>query len=259
MSQAVPQLKNRFVSFWWGDQGLSAFLLLLFAAIFLAPFFESQLLRSFSAIFLSLLLISGVAYISPRPLLRWATGTVAFTAIILNWLNELQPSLALDIAGSAFTLLALITLTLVVLVRAFNDTGSVTLSRVQGAVAAYVLFGISWSILYRLLDLCLPTAFSITASAAMTPTEMRESLAYFSFVTLTTLGYGDITAIHPISRMFVVFEALVGQLYPATLLARLVSLEISHRQEWTRTMAQDPDGISPQQQTSHTTVGGAPK
>jgi hypothetical protein len=63
----------------------------------------------------------------------------------------------------------------------------------------------------------------------MSPAEHKENLTYFSFVTLTTLGYGDIAAVHPVARMFVVFEALVGQLYPATLLARLVSLEISNR------------------------------
>jgi hypothetical protein len=59
----------------------------------------------------------------------------------------------------------------------------------------------------------------------------QEQFTYFSFVTLTTVGYGDITALHPIARMFVIFEALFGQLYPATLLARLVSLEVMHRQE----------------------------
>jgi len=229
MSQAFHRVKQRFADFWWGDRGMTAFLLLLLAGIFLAPFFESELLRNLSAVFLSLLLISGVAYISPRPLLRRAAGAVALIAIALHWLQEFQPSRGLDIAASLVTLLCLATLALVVLIRVFRDSGSITTSRVQGAVAAYVLFGITWSILYRFLDLCLPAAFSISATPGMTPAEQRENFAYFSFVTLTTLGYGDINAIHPIARMFVVFEALVGQLYPATLLARLVSLEISHR------------------------------
>ncbi len=52
---------------------------------------------------------------------------------------------------------------------------------------------------------------------------------YFSFVTLTTMGYGDITPIHPAARSLAVLEALVGQLYPAILLARLVSLEVQSR------------------------------
>jgi hypothetical protein len=259
MGRSTRKLKYRFTDFWWGDRGLSAFLILLFAALFLAPFFESALLRSLSAIFFSLLLISGVAYISPRPVLRRATGAVAIATIGLHWLQDVRPSLALAIADSTMTLVCLGTLTLVVLIRVFRDTGSVTLSRVQGAIAAYVLLGISWSVLYRLLDLCLPAAFSITATVDMTNTEVRASLTYFSFVTLTTLGYGDITATHPIARMFVVFEALVGQLYPATLLARLVSLEISHRQG---SLAPAPAeaGSSPslQQQTTHKGPGGEP-
>ena len=56
-----------------------------------------------------------------------------------------------------------------------------------------------------------------------------QSFAYFSFVTLTTVGYGDITPVHPVARMLAVGEALVGQLYPAILIGRLVSLQISSR------------------------------
>jgi hypothetical protein len=230
MKQSTLKFMRGFGNFWWGDHGMLAFLLLLFAFLFLAPFFESMLLRSLSAVFFSLLLISGVAYLSPHHLLRWSAGAVAFTAITLHWLNELNPTPELAIAASLVTLLCLVVLLLVVLLRVFCDRGAVTASRVQGAVAAYILFGVTWSILYRFLDLCLPAAFSISAAPGITPHEQRENFAYFSFVTMTTLGYGDITAVHPIARMFVVFEALVGQLYPATLLARLVSLEISHRQ-----------------------------
>lgn len=259
MGRSTRKLKYRFTDFWWGDRGLSAFLLLLFAALFLAPFFESALLRSLSTVFFSLLLISGVAYISPRPLLRRITGVVAIATISLHWLQEVRPSPALAIADSALTLVCLVTLTLVVLIRVFRDTGSVTASRVQGAIAAYVLLGISWSVLYRLLDLCLPAAFSITAAADMTFAEMRASLTYFSFVTLTTLGYGDITATHPIARMFVIFEALVGQLYPATLLARLVSLEISHRQgDLALAPAETGSSPAPQQQTAQKAPDGEP-
>ena len=55
------------------------------------------------------------------------------------------------------------------------------------------------------------------------------ALLYFSFSTLTTVGYGDITPLHPMARDIANLEAVIGQLYPATLLARLVSLEIEHR------------------------------
>ena len=228
MSQATSKVLRGLTNFWWGDRGMLAFLLLLCAFFFLSPFFESDVLRSLSAVFLTLLLISGVAYISPRPLWRWITGAVVLIAIILRWLNELHPSRGLAIAGSLVALLCLVSLAVVVLIRVFRDSGRVNTSRVQGAVAAYVLFGVIWATLYQVLDLWLPNAFNLS-TAALTAEEQRENLAYFSFVTLTTLGYGDITAVHPIARMFVTFEALIGQLYPATLLARLVSLEISDR------------------------------
>ena len=58
-----------------------------------------------------------------------------------------------------------------------------------------------------------------------------QALAYFSYVTLTTVGYGDITPVHPTARMLAIGEALVGQLYPAVLIGRLVSLQISARRQ----------------------------
>lgn len=239
MTRLQSHLK-RFAAFWWGDSGMLAFLLCLLAFLFLAPFFESILLRSLSAIFFSLLLISGVAYLSLRPLLRWTAGALSLAAIVLYWLQEFAPGRGVNIASGIVSLVCLASLTLVVLVRVFVDNGPVNASRIQGAVAAYVLFGVTWAILYRLLDHCLPTAFSTSSLPSLAPAELRENFAYFSFITMTTVGYGDITAVHPVVRMFVVFEALVGQLYPATLLARLVSLEITNRQSSRPAAREDP-------------------
>jgi Ion channel len=58
---------------------------------------------------------------------------------------------------------------------------------------------------------------------------LASSLIYFSFVTLTTTGYGDVFPLHPIGRSLCNLEAVIGQLYPATLLARLVTLEMAQR------------------------------
>ncbi len=229
MRKTILKSLRGFASFWWGDRGLSAFLLLLFAFLFLAPFFESKLLSSLGAIFFTLVLISGVAYVSPRPLLRWSAGAIAMATIVLRWLQEFSPGWGIAVAASLLSVLCLACLNLVLLVRVFGDAGPVTAARIRGAVAAYLLFGVAWAVLYRLLDLCLPGALSLSAAAGMTPAEQQEVFSYFSFITLTTLGYGDITAVHPVARMFVILEALVGQLYPATLLARLVSLRISNR------------------------------
>ena len=58
---------------------------------------------------------------------------------------------------------------------------------------------------------------------------MASNLVYFSFVTLTSVGYGDIIPLHPVARSLANVEAIIGQLYPATLLARLVTLELESR------------------------------
>jgi voltage-gated potassium channel Kch len=96
----------------------------------------------------------------------------------------------------------------------------VNVHRIQGAVAAYLLLGLSWALAYELVALRVGQAFS---GAGLGAAE-RTSFIYFSFVTLTTVGYGDITPVHPVARSLAVAEALTGQLYPAILLARLVSL-----------------------------------
>ena len=95
-----------------------------------------------------------------------------------------------------------------------------TLHRVQGAVAAYLLLGLVWGYAYQLVAALAPGAF---ANAVATPGQ-DHNLIYFSFVTLTTVGYGDVTPVHPAARSLALMEALTGQLYPAILLARLVTL-----------------------------------
>lgn len=126
-------------------------------------------------------------------------------------------------------LLAICVLSLVI-ARAVFGGGRVTLHRVQGAIVLYLNFALAFFTVYRLLDLLTPDAFSGL------PAHGREfdsgaTLLYFTFTTLTTLGYGDIAPLHPLARSLATLEAVIGALYPATLLARLVSLEIAHRRD----------------------------
>ncbi len=76
-----------------------------------------------------------------------------------------------------------------------------------------------------------PSAF--TFATILVPNEfhkLQSKLFYFSFITLTSVGYGDIMPVNPASQTVAILEALIGQLFPAILLARLVSLEIENRQ-----------------------------
>ena len=97
---------------------------------------------------------------SRRPKTRFFAGLMAFVAIALRWMTHIVPTpLILRVSGLA-TLFFMILLTVVVLARVFKDDRPVTVHRIMGAIAAYLLFGITWAILYDLLDQVLPHAFN---------------------------------------------------------------------------------------------------
>jgi hypothetical protein len=225
LSNIASKLKNSL----WGEQRLSVFLYLLFIAFFLAPFVDSLPARLLTSLLFSLVMVFGVISMARHPAIRFLAGIVACVAIVLRWMMHVLPSPLILKLGSLSAFVFMIMLTIVLLIKVFKESGKVTVDTIMGAIAVYLLFGLSWSILYSLLDQVLPNAFNLPAIAAISSVDRQQMLTYFSFVTLTTVGYGDITPTHEVTRMFAIMEALCGQLYPATLLARLVSLEVMSR------------------------------
>jgi len=108
--------------------------------------------------------------------------------------------------------------------------GVVTVHRVLGAIALYLNTGLMFATVYRLIWYFIPNSLTnIPASAAW---QADGTILYFSFVTLTSTGFGEIVPVHPFVRMLANVEAIIGQLYPATLLARLITLEVrTHRRQ----------------------------
>jgi hypothetical protein len=125
-------------------------------------------------------------------------------------------------------LLSIVGMIIVVIWQVYRE-GPVTGHRVRGACAAYLLIGVLFAYSYTLIAYLVPNAFQLPAWASQPGPDRIEAFLYFSMVALTTVGFGDITAIHPFARSLVMMESLIGQLYPAILLARLVSLEIETR------------------------------
>ncbi len=117
---------------------------------------------------------------------------------------------------------------------------TVTIDLIYGSACVYFLIGFTWSIGYGLIELLLPGSFSISGHV-LTRADysghygfLNENLSYYSFVTLTTLGYGDIVPVTPPAKAASTLEAIAGQLYIALLVARLVGLYISQSHERTR-------------------------
>ena len=106
--------------------------------------------------------------------------------------------------------------------------GTMTPDRVAGAIAVYLLLGLLWALAYGIISASNPEAFKGLASFTLEESGAQQDFIYFSFVTLTTLGYGDMSPVTPFAKTLAWFEAVFGQLYLAVTIARLVSLEVTH-------------------------------
>jgi hypothetical protein len=114
-----------------------------------------------------------------------------------------------------------------VVARAVFARGRVTFHRIVGAILLYLTIAVTFVALFTFVGLLVPDAFS-GLSFEDNPA-LASRLIYFSFVTLTSTGYGDIVPVDPVARSLCNVEMIIGQLYPATLLARLVTLELADR------------------------------
>ena len=107
----------------------------------------------------------------------------------------------------------------------------VTAELIYGALAVYLIVGVAFAFAYQLFDHVDANAFENTGLLAGSTIQAFEGFLYFSFVTMTTLGFGDITPRTPQAGAFVTAQAIIGQMYLAVLVARLVSLQITHQLE----------------------------
>jgi hypothetical protein len=161
--------------------------------------------------------------------LRLTTVAFALPTLVAHWTLVLSDSLALRAVGFAITSAFLTFLTLVILLAVFGDE-SVTADTIVGAVCAYFLLGMTWGTFYALLVLVSPDAFSVSAALVnatgwSVPTvPVTPLMQYYSFTTLATLGYGDVSPLTPGARALSVLEGVTGQLYLAVLIARLVGI-----------------------------------
>jgi voltage-gated potassium channel Kch len=217
---------------WSSDRSLTILLAFLVINVFLLyPLGELGVLGHLAyGIAFTLILISGGAATAKRRAVMVAFSAVAFAALVLHWARFAAPTPALVVADAVASMVACGMLAAIVLVQVFRE-GPMTVHRIQGAVAVYLLLALVWAFAYGVIAHLVPGAFhSRTGPVVDAPVLAAQRYLYFSFVTLTTVGYGDVTAVYPLARSLAMFEAFVGQLFPAILIARLVSMELYYRQ-----------------------------
>jgi hypothetical protein len=107
---------------------------------------------------------------------------------------------------------------MLVLLRTFSP-GPITRRRIEGAVAAYLLLAMTFAIAFELVEVLRPGSLLFVEGE---PEVLHQAVGYFSLVTLTTVGYGDITPVSPLARQLAMAEGLIGQLYPAIIIGWMV-------------------------------------
>ena len=170
-----------------------------------------------------LVMIGGALIISSNPLavgLMWmafiANFAVFFFRLYYPWPYNLH------MLSGAWLIIS-VALGIVVAKQVFG-AGRTTYHRVVGAILLYLLIAVAFAALFAFVGLSIPDAFK--GIAFEDNSALASSLFYLSFVTLTSTGFGDIVPLHPLARSLSNIESVIGQLYPATILARLVTLEL---------------------------------
>jgi hypothetical protein len=217
---------------WATDIGLTALLVFLLTYIFfLYPLGQFGSFRPLTTAFWSLILITGAITASRNRIFRTLVFSWGLLTFVFLWVKQLFPHQTFILVADCLALFFLVLLTSLILSHALRDRET-TSHRIMGAVAAYLILGLIWSLAFHVVALRIPEAFGIQGPFAPGDRESLQShLFYFSFVTLTTLGYGDIVAVHPMARMLVILEGVTGQLFPAILIARLVSLQVQSKRK----------------------------
>jgi hypothetical protein len=222
---------RRQVFFFLGrDRGMVFFLaFLIFTTIFVPMVTLSLVGRLVLSLTFALTLIFGAsATIQHRPVI-YLVVALAVSTFVVDLFAELAPGhgvASVDTTLRLGCLSILVTMTL----RRTLSPGPVTAYRVIGGIAGYLLIGLTWAFAYQLLLQQAPGAIHFEAGMADdTFSRQPNHLIYFSFITLTTVGYGDVHPVHPAVRSLAVAEALVGQLYLAILISSLAGMALQAR------------------------------
>lgn len=199
-----------------GDDAYGIVLLLIFLTLLGSAFVDDLRFISLAVVVLqggTLLFAQWTSQVHPRVLRISAAAILAGILVsFLGHLPEHDQLVRLDLVVGA----VLAAGTILMIVRRIGLHPAVTGATILGAVCVYLLLGVVFAYLFRMIDAFAPPFFARDARASST------NVLYYSYASLTTVGYGDLTAESQLGRMLSVTEALIGQLYLVTVVALLV-------------------------------------
>lgn len=177
---------------------------------------------------LCIMLLMGVWNLVSAKKLLIIGGIIAVIGIAASTINFFLDMPGLELVNIVIMLVFSLASTWIV-VKNLLLSGSVDVNKIIGAICLYLLLGLNWSIFYLFINMAIPGSFHGLAATA--PGNQLPDLLYYSFVTMTTLGYGDLTPVKPLARTVAYLEAIVGQFYVAVLVAWLVGMYLSGKDQ----------------------------
>jgi hypothetical protein len=192
----------------------------------------------------SVLILAVMLLVIPRREQRWHAVPIGLLAILVMVSSHLCADplsqyllIGAHLLAAGFFAIALYGIVSSILLFRTRHSAGVS------AVCGYLLLGIIWMLLYTAVETATPGSFRIPAQDAgelNSVRSVRSMLGYFSFITLATVGYGDVTPVTPLSRTLAWLEAVAGQFYLGVLVAGLVGYKVTQALE--RIKSGDRDG-----------------
>ncbi|HHD73015.1 MAG TPA: potassium channel protein [Epsilonproteobacteria bacterium] len=204
-----------------------ALIIMLFSASVVGEITGTMTEDIFSFMIL-LMLLASIKSVKTEVTWRRATYVIIVVFVVLTLLRKFfaHDSYTYFIL---FTLLIFFTGLFVVAARQILFFGDINANKIIGSLTLYILLGMIWAVIYLLVLATDPQAFSGIEAGSWQ--QIFSRVAYYSFVTLTTLGYGDILPISHIAEFFVYMESIIGVFYMAIIVSSLISLHLAAMQE----------------------------
>lgn len=196
--------------------------------IFGFPFVEDAGEWLLTVMLVTILIISIFTVAAHRYEMWIGTALTAAIAVI-SLSPETDEIVGIGIAGPILGIVYFGYVIVLILRDIFIHAEDVSMDTIYGALSAYMMMGVMWAQVYTVMSVITPGSFELNGAPIIVSAGAFDRFLGFSYVTLTTLGYGNIVPVTPRATSLAVAEAVVGQIYLTVLLARLVAMEISQR------------------------------
>ena len=204
---------------------LISLLIIFTVSPFVIPYYYGPVVLDLIA---AIVLVSATYAVSGRRSFFIFAISVSTISVALTFWLAAAPSHWLIILSHG-SLVIVISFFAVAILTYVLGSGRVTSDKIYGAICAYLLFGYAWTFAYSVIEEVQPGSFtSLTTIDAHDIVSRVMQMRYFSFVSLTSVGYGDIVPHTQLARTMALLEAMLGQFYLVALIGRLVGLHIVH-------------------------------